>query len=140
MLTDSSEFSPGLFPGNSVVEVCELWLPYGLCWVFRLCGVREGICRDIHLQVSPRRPEPRIKGQQAAERAKDLEIQQGPWESGYWAEAPELPPCVPSNTVTKILPHENRSHQLGDTFPNIYPTEDLHSEYVKNIYSSLTGN
>jgi hypothetical protein len=66
------------------------------------------------------------------------------WGSRYQAEAPtygELSsPCVLSNIVTKILPLGNRSHQLGETFPNIYPTEDLHSEYVKNIYSSLTGN
>lgn len=61
------------------------------------------------------------------------------WESGYWAEAPGLSsPCVPSNIGTKIFPHGDRSLQMGEMFPNIYPTEDLHSEYVRN--SSLTGN
>lgn len=42
--------------------------------VSRLCGVWEGICREIQLQVPPRRPEPRVKGQPAAGRAADMEI------------------------------------------------------------------
>lgn len=142
MQTDASEFLLGPFQGNAKVEACELWLLYGL-WL----GVQVVWGPGRYLQVSSRRPEPRIKGQFGPASSRE---DSGPGDtaesiggSGYQTEAPMESSHLPVSSQTQLLrfsPHENRRYQMGEMFPNIYPTEDLHSEYVKNIYSSLTGN